>query len=68
MMKCAGLRMEPYRTPLVTGGQLDVTPFTVTPCAQPLSQGHEVFIQLNAGHFVWKALLRSKHVTYIQDV
>lgn len=51
MLKSAGLRMESYRAPLVTD-QLNVTPFTVTLCAQPL--WHDVFVQLSAGHFVQK--------------
>lgn len=43
--------METCGTPLVTGHQSKVTPLNKTPCAQPMSPSHNVFIQLWAGHF-----------------
>jgi len=33
-----GLNSDPWATPLLTGRQLDLTPFTTTLCAQPSSQ------------------------------
>jgi len=38
MLNRTGPKTEPWRTPLVTGCQLDLTPFTTTLCARPSSQ------------------------------
>lgn len=38
ILKRTGFNMEPWETPLVTGLQLDLTPFTPTLWAQPHSQ------------------------------
>ncbi|RMC19592.1 hypothetical protein DUI87_03151 [Hirundo rustica rustica] len=57
MLKGTGPRMEPCGTPLVTGHQSEVTPFTITLCLtpEPVAQRlHNPVIQLGAGHFVHK--------------
>ncbi|KAJ7414450.1 hypothetical protein BTVI_41024 [Pitangus sulphuratus] len=45
MLKSTGPKTEPYVTPLVTGRQSDVSPFTITLCAQPVAEHEPASVQ-----------------------
>lgn len=49
VLKSTGPNMESCRTPLVTGRQSDITPFSIQPGTHTF---HDVLIQLFAGPFL----------------